>query len=212
MSKKALLVIDVQNDFCEGGALAVADADSIVSTINKLVADQMQFDLIIASQDFHPENHGSFASNHDVEVFSMGELNGEPQVMWPDHCVQGTHGVQFHDDLDMHMFDVIVQKGVDAKVDSYSAFKDNGGLNDSGLATLLRDENIEEVYVTGLATDYCVKFTALDAIAEGFKTFMVTDAMKGVNQNPSDSDEAIMHVLKEGGYQVNSVDLLKVLE
>jgi len=212
MSKKALLVIDVQKDFCLGGALAVADADVIVPTINKLMADELQFDLIIASQDFHPENHGSFASVHGVDVFSMGELNGEPQVMWPDHCVQGTNGVQFHDDLDMHLFDIIVQKGVDAKVDSYSAFKDNGGLNDSGLATLLRDENIEEVYVVGLATDYCVKFTALDAMEEGFKVFMVTDAMKGVNQTPEDSTLAIKEVMSKGGFHVNSTDLLKVLK
>ncbi len=160
--KTALLVIDVQNDFCEGGSLAVPGANiDFIHYINEVMNKEF-FDMIIASQDFHPKGHGSFASTHNVKPFTMGELGGKPQIMWPDHCVQGTRGVEFHEELDTHLFDTIICKGINKGVDSYSAFKDNDALEENMLHEMLQENNISKLYVVGLATDYCVKCTVLD--------------------------------------------------
>lgn len=163
--KNALLIIDVQNDFCPGGSLAVENGDAIIPFINNAI-DGKYYDLVIASQDWHPAGHGSFASSHPGKSpFEMGELSGAPQMMWPDHCVQESFGAEFHADLRISGIEYVQRKGTDPNVDSYSAFKDNAADKVTGLADYLRQKQITELDVCGLATDYCVKFSALDAKA-----------------------------------------------
>ena len=183
MSRKALLLIDIQNGFCPGGALAVPDGDKIVPVANALM-ERGRYNLIIASQDWHPANHGSFASQHpEGKPFEMGELNGKPQMMWPDHCVQGTKGAEFHHDLKMDLVNFVQQKGTDKNIDSYSAFRDNDQASKTGLAEHLLAAGITELHICGLATDYCVKFSALDAKAmlPGIKIVFIEDASRGIN-------------------------------
>lgn len=170
---KALLLIDIQNGFCPGGNLAVADGDKIVPIANALI-DNGGYDLIVASQDWHPENHGSFASQHPgKKPFDMGELSGKPQMMWPDHCVQGTPGAALSAGVDWTPADLILRKGTRPQVDSYSAFRENHGPDGTrpttGLAGWLHARGIEEVHVCGLARDYCVLWSAQDAAAAGFR-------------------------------------------
>ena len=177
---KALLIIDVQNDFCEGGALAVAGGNGIVPIINGMIVNAFKnMDLVVATQDWHPVGHGSFASTHNAPLFSMGILSGIPQVMWPDHAIQNEHGSELHKDL----LDIptVFCKGMDPTVDSYSGFFDNGGKNDTGLDRFLKIRGVDEVTIVGLATDYCVKFTALDAVKLGYCTTVNLWACKGVN-------------------------------
>jgi nicotinamidase/pyrazinamidase len=183
MTKKALLVIDVQKSFCKGGSLAVPDGDAVVPVINNLSAHG-GYDLVILSQDFHPADHGSFASQHPgKQPFDMGELNGQPQVMWPDHCVQGTDGAAFHDALDTSRVKFIQQKGMDKTVDSYSAFRDNHEKALTGLAEYLKKQGIDELHICGLATDFCVSFSALDAakLLPGVKIVFIEDASRGIS-------------------------------
>jgi nicotinamidase/pyrazinamidase len=194
--KKALLVIDVQNDFCPGGALAVKEGDKIVPYINDLISKYFKNDdLVVATQDWHPKSHGSFASTHNAPVFSMGKLNGVDQVMWPDHCVQETQGAEFHPEL----LDVptVFCKGMDPTVDSYSAFFDNCGKNPSGLDGYLKENGVQEVLVVGLATDYCVKYTALDAVKLGYKVSVELKGCRGVDMNGS-VDAAISEMRESG--------------
>lgn len=194
---KALLVIDVQNDFCEGGALAVAGGNGIVPIINEMIVNAFKnMDVVVATQDWHPVGHGSFASTHNVPVFSMGTLNGSPQVMWPDHCVEETEGSMLHQDL----LDIptVFCKGMDPTVDSYSGFFDNGGKNDTGLDRFLKIRGVDEVTIVGLATDYCVKFTALDAVKLGYRTNVNLWACKGVN-SPVGSIASALEEMKNAG-------------
>jgi nicotinamidase/pyrazinamidase len=198
MTKSALIIVDVQNDFCKGGSLAVPDANEIIPIIN-MIREQKNFDMIVLTQDFHPKNHKSFASNHKgKKVFDIIGLNGLKQVLWPDHCVQNTLGAGFHPDLKIERSDIIIQKGMDPDVDSYSGFYDNNHINDTGLAKLLHDNEIEEVLIAGLATDYCVKFTALDAVDEGFKTYIIVDAIRGVDANMGDVRNALIDMENRG--------------
>jgi nicotinamidase/pyrazinamidase len=203
--KKALIIVDVQNDFCPNGALAVNGGDEVVPVINDIMS---KFEMVIATQDWHPKNHGSFASVQNKPAFSMGELNGQPQVMWPDHCIQATHGSDFHPDLKVD-FDThrIFFKGMDKNVDSYSGFYDNNGKNPTGLAAYLEVNDVEEVYICGLATDYCVKFTALDCVSEGFKTFVIADACRAVEMNEGDSSKAFEEMNNKGVTIVNSKNI-----
>lgn len=180
--KNALLVIDVQNDFCPNGSLAVEKGDEIIPLINDLIIEAFKEDtLVVATQDWHPENHGSFAATNKAPVFSMGTLNGKPQVMWPVHCVQNTKGAEFHPDL--LTVPTVFCKGMDPTVDSYSGFFDNDGMNPTGLNDYLKLNGIETVTVVGIATDYCVKFTALDAAKLGYKVNVVLKACRGVAPN-----------------------------
>lgn len=198
MSKKALIVVDIQYDFIDGGALAVPKGQEIVPIVSHLI-EFGQFDLVIATQDWHPANHGSFAANHPGK--SIGEvidLNGLPQILWPTHCVQGTNGANLHADLPQQKIDKVVRKGTDSAIDSYSGFFDNGHRKSTGLADYLRDHNIAETYIVGLAADYCVKFTALDSVQQGFKTYLFTDATKGVNLSPQDTDLAFEEMKQKG--------------
>lgn len=182
MGKKALLLVDIQNDFCPGGNLAVPDGDQVVPVANELIA-KGGYDVVVASQDWHPKNHGSFASQHEgKKPFEMGELSGQPQVMWPDHCVQNTPGSEFRSDLDLNAVQFVQQKGVNPAVDSYSAFRDNDKAALTGLADHLKSQGVTELDVCGLATDYCVKFSALDAkeMLPGVKVRFVEDASRGI--------------------------------
>ncbi len=201
---KALIIVDLQNDFCPGGALAVKEGDHVVPVINKL---QPQFDLIVATQDWHPKDHLSFARNHGKSIGEVIELEGMKQVLWPDHCVQNTRGAQLVDGLDKKRIDRVFQKGTDKRIDSYSGFFDNGHKKATGLGDYLKQKNVKEVYVTGLATDYCVKFTALDAAQLGFKTTVIEDACRGVNLNEDDVPRAIAEMKQAGVEIITSKEL-----
>ncbi|MGK6312098.1 bifunctional nicotinamidase/pyrazinamidase [Neorhizobium sp. DT-125] len=195
---KALLLIDIQNGFCPGGNLPVAHGDEIVPVANRLIEDG-GYNLIVASQDWHPENHGSFASQHPgKKPFEMGELCGKPQVLWPDHCVQGTPDAEFHPDLNVEAFDYIQQKGDNPAVDSYSAFRDNDQAALTGLAGYLRAQQVAELDICGLATDYCVKFSALDAVEmlPDVKVRFIEDASRGID--PQGVKSAIAEMKAKG--------------
>jgi nicotinamidase/pyrazinamidase len=188
---KALLLIDIQNGFCPGGNLPVADGDAVIPIANRLMQDG-GYDLIIASQDWHPANHGSFASQHPgKKPFDMGELSGQPQVMWPDHCVQGTSDAEFHPALDVSRIDHIQRKGENPAVDSYSAFRDNDKTALTGLSDYVKSKAVTELDVMGLATDYCVRFSALDAVdmLPGVKVRLIADGCRGID--PKGVEEAL---------------------
>jgi nicotinamidase/pyrazinamidase len=204
---KALILVDIQNDFLPGGALAVPDGDAIIPVANRL---QAAFPLVVATQDWHPAHHGSFAANHpDQKVFEQTELNGLPQTLWPAHCVQGTRGAELAPALRRERIARIFPKGADAGLDSYSGFFDNGHRQSTGLGEWLKAAGVTEVFVCGLATDYCVKFTALDAAQTGFKTHFIEDASRGVNLQPEDVKNAIAEMNRAGVAIVQSSDILK---
>ncbi len=193
---RALLLVDIQNDFCPGGALAVPRGDEVVAVANRLMA---RFPLVVATQDWHPADHGSFAVNHPGrKPYEMGELAGLPQVMWPAHCVQGTAGAAFHPVLDQSRITRVFPKGTDAQIDSYSGFFDNGKRKATGLGDYLREQGVVEIFVMGLATDYCVRATALDGVALGFKVALVVDGCRGVELQPGDVDRAVADLRAAG--------------
>lgn len=181
MTQRALIIVDVQYDFLQGGSLEVEDGDAIIPVINHL-SESRDYDLVVATQDWHPPNHGSFASNHPgSSPFDEGELGGMPQIFWPDHCVQGTSGAEIHKNLDMRPVEAIFRKGMDPDIDSYSGFFDNGHKKDTGLRHYLAGRGIEEVHVCGLAADICVYFTAKDALELGFKTRVIEAATRPID-------------------------------
>ena len=182
---KALLLVDLQNDFYENGNLAVSKASEINPAVNKLLADN-RYKVIIASQDWHPKAHRSFASTHNMKAFTTyEEEKGIGPVLWPAHCVQGTHGADFHPDINSNKFDYILRKGTENDIDSYSAFQDNDG-TDLGLNGLLKGLNIKEIDICGLAFDVCVKYTALDSVKNNFKTNIFLPAVKAVDKENFD--------------------------
>lgn len=179
MKTHALIIVDIQNDFLKGGSLEVPNANEVIPVINRL---QEQHELIVATQDWHPYNHKSFASQHtDKFEFDTIDLNGLEQVLWPDHCVQGTFGAEFHKDLNTHKIETIFRKGMDKEVDSYSGFYDNGRRKNTGLLGYLKDRNVNEVSIAGLASDFCVIFTANDALDLGFKTNVIESGSRPIN-------------------------------
>src|SRR5256714_7871098 len=185
----ALILVDIQNDFVPGGALAVPGGDQIVPICNRLMD---RFELVIATQDWHPANHGSFAANHPGRrVGDVIELDGVSQVLWPVHCVQGTRGAELVKSLDLSRVARVFQKGTDPRIDSYSGFFDNGHRKSTGLGDYLKGRGATEVHVLGLATDYCVKFTALDARRLGFLVVLVEDGSRGVELAPGDVESAV---------------------
>lgn len=177
---KTLLIIDAQNDFMPGGSLAVPEGDQIVPIMNSI---QDAFDLVIASQDWHPENHVSFASNHpEKTVFDEIEIHGKSQTLWPNHCVQNSSGADFHPELNTKKWETIFRKGTDPAIDSYSAFYDNGHLKSTGLTGYLKEKKVSELYICGLAADICVYYSLKDAVNEGFQCFFIEDASKPLDQ------------------------------
>lgn len=177
---KTLLIIDAQNDFMPGGSLAVPEGDQIVPIMNSI---QDAFDLVIASQDWHPENHVSFASNHpEKTVFDEIEIHGKSQTLWPNHCVQNSSGADFHPELNTKKWETIFRKGTDPEIDSYSAFYDNGHLKSTGLTGYLKEKKVSELYICGLAADICVYYSLMDAVNEGFQCFFIEDASKPLDQ------------------------------
>jgi nicotinamidase/pyrazinamidase len=202
---RALLLIDLQYDFCPGGALAVAHGDETIPIANRLMP---KFSTIVATQDWHPPDHGSFAVNNEgKKPYDMGELGGLPQVMWPAHCVQGTKGAELHADLDRNLITEVFNKGTDPLIDSYSGFFDNGHKKSTGLGDWLKQRDIKKLYILGLATDYCVKFTALDARQLGFEVAVVTDGCRGVNLDPGDSEKAFAEMRAAGASLVESASV-----
>ena len=192
---KALLAVDLQNDFYENGALAVPNASDINSKVNELLESD-DYKVVVASQDWHPASHLSFASNHDQDPFTpFSDDEGLGPVLWPDHCVQETEGSEFNSEIKTVKFDYILRKGKDREVDSYSAFQDNDG-SDLGLAGLLKSLGIDEVDIVGLAFDYCVKYTAQDSVKNDFKTNIILAGTKAVN--PEDVEELKKDLNKAG--------------
>ena len=179
MADEALIVIDVQNDFCPGGALAVAGGHEVVPVINELIR---KFDHVVLTQDWHPERHSSFASTHSGrQPFESIDMPYGAQTLWPDHCVQGTEGAAFHPDLEWTKAELVIRKGFRHPIDSYSAFYENDHRTPTGLAGYLRERGIGKVTLAGLATDYCVAFSALDAARLGFETTVRLDASRGID-------------------------------
>ncbi|HEX5219972.1 MAG TPA: bifunctional nicotinamidase/pyrazinamidase [Verrucomicrobiae bacterium] len=203
---KCLILVDIQNDFLPGGALAVPDGDKVIPVINQL---QPLFPIVIATQDWHPAEHGSFAANHPQrKVFEQIELNGLSQTLWPVHCVQNSKGAELAGALNRARIARVFPKGTDAGIDSYSGLFDNGRRKSTGLGEWLKEQGVTEVYVCGLATDYCVKFTALDAVQMGFKTHLIEDASRGVNLRPDDVAKAIEEMKRAGVIVVQSRELM----
>lgn len=195
--KKALIIIDVQNDFCQGGSLEVPQANQIIPYINGLMEDNY-YEEIIVTQDWHPQNHKSFAQNHHEKVGETILLNGMPQLMWPNHCVEDTFGAALHPNLNKNGITHIIHKGKNPEIDSYSAFFDNHRLSQTGLHDFLQYRDIRSLEIVGLALDYCVKYTCLDALQEGYTTALHFNGTKAVNLKPNDGRDAIYQLLENG--------------
>lgn len=192
---QALIVIDVQNDFCPGGALAVAGGDEVVTPINRMLTE---FPVRVFTQDWHPADHSSFADNHDdAEPFSLWQAPYGPQVLWPAHCVQGTPGAWFHPGLATDTADLVIRKGFRAAIDSYSAFYENDHETPTGLAGYLRERGVDAVTLAGLATDFCVQYSALDAARLGFRATVRLDACRAIDLDGS--LESALAAMREAG-------------
>jgi nicotinamidase/pyrazinamidase len=199
MADKALIVVDVQNDFCPGGALGVAGGDEIVPMINGLIG---RFEHVVLTQDWHPAGHSSFASSHPGKnPFEMIAMPYGAQTLWPDHCVQGSAGANFHPALEWTRAELLIRKGFRPQIDSYSAFFENDRRTPTGLSGYLRDRGIKKVTICGLATDFCVAFSALDAVAQGFSTTVVLDACRGIDLNGS--LHAMVTRMRDAGVELN---------
>jgi nicotinamidase/pyrazinamidase len=199
-----LIVVDVQNDFCAGGALEVPDGDDVVATINEL---SMKFDHRILTQDWHPVGHTSFASSHPGKSpFDVVAMEYGDQVLWPDHCVQGSAGAEFHTQLNTESAELIIRKGFVPTIDSYSAFFENDKTTPTGLSGYLRTRNFERVFIAGLATDFCVAYSALDACDEGFSVFLVEDACRAIDLEGSLAN-AIQQMVDAGVIRIQSTQL-----
>lgn len=197
----ALLIIDVQNDFCPGGALEVPAGDEVIPVINRLIP---RFDCIIQTQDWHPAGHSSFASSQSgKEPFTTIEMPYGEQTLWPDHCVQGSSGAEFHPAMETLKTQLIVRKGFRSNIDSYSAFYENDNKTSTGLSGYLRERSIDTLYATGLATDFCVKWSVLDGLKEGFEVYVVEDAVKGIDIEGS-VDQAWKEMEKAGARRIQS--------
>jgi len=202
---KALVLVDLQNDFCPGGALAVPEGDRVIPLANRL---QDRFALVVATQDWHPAGHRSFAANHagrkpgDVIPWA-----GLEQILWPVHCVQDTPGADFHPAFDRARIRRVFRKGIDPDIDSYSAFFDNAHRRSTGLGEFLKEQAVTEVCLAGLATDYCVKYSALDAVALGLPTTVIGDACRGVELRPGDVEEALA-AMRAAGVKIVASDAL----
>lgn len=204
---KCLVLTDIQNDFLPGGALAVPEGDQIIPIANRL---QSAFPLVAATQDWHPANHGSFVANHPgKKIYDQIELGGVPQILWPVHCVQNTRGADFAPGLQRERVAKVFHKGTDADIDSYSALFDNMHRKSTGLGEWMKEQGVTEVFFCGLATDYCVKFSALDAVQFGFKTDVIEDASRGIDLQTDDVKKAIAEMKGAGVRILQSKDVIK---
>ena len=198
---KTLLLIDLQNDFMPGGALAVPGADEVIPIVNDLMP---QFDLIVATQDWHPADHGSFAANHPGKsVYDHIVLDGLTQTLWPIHCVQNTGGASFAPGLDTRRITRVFTKGMNPRIDSYSGFHDNGHRASTGMGEWLKTQGVSELTIAGVATDYCVKFTMLDALKDGFRVNLIAQACRGVNLQAGDVNRALDEMQAAGAVILN---------
>ncbi|MDX7989801.1 bifunctional nicotinamidase/pyrazinamidase [Xenorhabdus littoralis] len=212
MMKTALLLIDLQNDFCTGGPLAVKESDVVIEVANQVVDLFQQHNLpIIASQDWHPATHMSFAENSGQKIGELGELNGIPQVWWPVHCVQGQSGAALHPALNQSAIQEVFQKGENSQIDSYSAFFDNDHKSETRLHGWLTEQHIRRLFVLGIATDYCVRFTVLDALALGYEIYVVVDGCRGVNIQANDSQHALEEMAAHGAKLISQSEIIKFL-
>jgi len=203
----ALILVDIQNDFLPGGPLAVPFGDEIIPLVNEL---QDSFSLVVATQDWHPQSHKSFASNHPgKKAFEMIILHGLEQVLWPNHCIQGSLGAQIHSSINVNKVEAIFRKGMDVEIDSYSAFHDNGYKKSTGLAGYLRERKIKKVYICGLAADYCVYYSAKDSLKENFETYIIEDATRAID--PNGFVKAREKILSSGGQIIKSEQLYRHL-
>jgi nicotinamidase/pyrazinamidase len=203
---KALIIVDIQNDFLPGGALAVKEGEKVIPVINQLM--RAPFDLIVATQDWHPADHGSFAKTHGKAIGEHVLLDGIDQILWPVHCVQESKGAELSNSLHTKLIQKTIRKGTDKNIDSYSTFFDNEHRKSTGLSQFLKDQGVDEVYLAGLATDYCVKYSALDALKLGFKTHVIADACRAVNLRPDDGEKALQEIREAGGEVIHSKDVL----
>ena len=199
---KALIVVDVQNDFLPGGTLSVKEGNQIIPVLNDLL--KKKFDLIIATKDWHPKDHCSFAAVHGKAPGEIIEWSGIEQILWPTHCVQGTHGAEFAPGWDISKVQKVFYKGIDKNIDSYSAFFDNGHIRSTGLGEYLKLQGITDIYFAGLTTDYCVKYSAHDAIKLGFNVHVIQDACGAVNRNKEDESRALAEMQAAGAHLTTS--------
>lgn len=203
----ALILVDIQNDFVSGGALEVPEGETIVPVVNRL---QPLFDRVVATQDYHPRGHGSFAASHEgKKPGDVIDLDGLEQVLWPVHCVQNSQGAAFVKELDMSRIEKVFTKGEEPRIDSYSGFYDNGHRKATGMGEYLKQQGVHNIYIVGLAADYCVKFTALDGARLGFRTCLVTDATKGVNLNKGDVEKAFKEMKEKGVELTTSEEVMQ---
>ncbi|AOM40226.1 bifunctional nicotinamidase/pyrazinamidase [Xenorhabdus hominickii] len=210
--KTALLLIDLQNDFCTGGALAVKESDTVIKIANEVITLCQENDIpVIATQDWHPANHLSFAENSGQNIGELGELNGIPQVWWPVHCVQGQLGAEFYPELNQATIQEVFQKGENPQIDSYSAFFDNDHKSETRLHGWLTEQNIQRLLILGIATDYCVKFTVLDALALGYEAYVVIDGCRGVNIQADDSKHAFEEMVTKGAKLIPQNEIITIL-
>ncbi len=204
MEKNVLIIIDVQNDFCPGGALAVPEGDKIIPIINKIIG---RFFKVVATQDWHPSNHISFASTHRKNVGDVVQVDSLTQILWPDHCIQGSFGAKLHSNLNQKDIDLILRKGTNTNIDSYSAFLENDKKTETGLHYWLSGLGIKKVYICGLALDYCVYYSACDSVKYEFETYVILDATKGANQPQGSIEKAIQHMKSLGIKFVNHEEI-----
>jgi nicotinamidase/pyrazinamidase len=201
----ALIIVDLQNDFLPGGALPVPRGDEVIPIANKL---QQRFELVLATQDWHPPNHGSFAANHPGK--KPGDrimLDGIEQILWPVHCVQNTHGAEFAPSFDTSRIAHVFHKGVERNIDSYSTFFDNAHRRHTGLADYLKKRGIKDIYLMGLALDYCVKYSTLDARQLGLNTYVILDGCRGIELESGDIDRALDEMKRAGAVLLQSSKL-----
>lgn len=196
----ALILVDLQNDFMPGGALAVAEGFEIIPIVNELL--QKKYDLVIASKDWHPENHESFATSQGKKPGERIILEGLEQVLWPSHCVQESRGSEFAPGWDNSKVEKIVYKGTDKKIDSYSVFFDNAHRKSTKLDEFLKEGHIKTLYIAGLATDYCVKYSVLDALHLGYTVYVIKDACRAINLSPDDERNAFMEMERAGAHLI----------
>lgn len=207
--KTALLVVDVQNDFLPDGALGIAHADEILPEINFLLT--LPFDVRVATQDWHPPGHCSFASTWEKTPGEEMLFGTYRQTLWPDHCIQGSHGAAFSSELNTASFDLIIHKGVDVDVDSYSTFFDNQKIRSTGLETHLRERGVHDLFFSGLATEYCVFYSVVDAIELGFRPYVVIDACRGVELAEGNIERALQEMKRRGARIITIQEVSKLL-